>query len=208
MPSLLRSLHLAPALLYLVGQHADAQEPVSLDRAREFARHLVESAGNLSASVVRVDADVLNPVGIRAGESGALVVPDRNLTASILENAGSTPVAVGEIFLRNVTLAVDGKPVEKSKLQHISVVMQEQKVEVPIYLLAAAKSAEGNLELLVFGKGAEPLARTRLGKVASKTKMPIELAAEKQDENSGLLTLNIVGQFEAELLLHRTADTP
>lgn len=208
MSSLLRSLHLAPALLYLVGQHADAQEPVPLERAREFARHLVQSAGNLSGAAVRVDADVLNPAAIRADDCGALVVPDRNLTADVLANATSTPVAIGELFLRNVTLTVDGQPVDKAKLRYFTFVMGEQSAEVPVYLLGARKDAEGNLELLVFGKGSEPVARTRIGKVSSEAKMPIELSAEKQDENSGLLRLDLVGQYEAELLLYRSTDTP
>lgn len=208
MPSALRYALLAPALLYFLGQDADAQETVPLDRAREFARHLVESAKSISGTAVEIDADVLHPVGIRAGESGGLVVPDRNLTAGALEKAGTTPIPVGELFLRNVALSVDGKPVEKEKLLHISVSMEDRKVEVPIYLLAAAKDAEGSLQLLIFGKGSEPIARTRLGKVSSKAKMPIELSAEKQGENSGLLTLNVVGQYEAELSLQKTTDQP
>lgn len=208
MSSLLRSLHLAPALLYLVGQHADAQEPVPLERAREFARHLVESSGNHPGAAVKIDPDVLNPVAIRVEQSGVLVVPDRNLSSDVLANAAAALVPIGELFLRNVTLTVDGQPLDKEKFRQITVAMQDQKAEVPTCLLAASKDKEGNLELLVFGKGTEPLARTRIGKVPSQATMPIELSAEKQDENSGLLRLNLAGQYEAELLVQRSTDTP
>jgi hypothetical protein len=77
-------------------------------------------------------------------------------------------------------------------------------VEVPVYFLAAAKNGKGALELLVFGKDGEPVVRTLLGKVRSAAKFPIEMTTEKQDENSGLLTLRIAGQFEAEILLKKS----
>ncbi|MHA3772769.1 hypothetical protein ACXR0O_14645 [Verrucomicrobiota bacterium sgz303538] len=208
MRSLLRSLHLAPFLLSLVGHHSNAQEPVPLDRAREFARSLSESAASLKDAPVHVDADVLNPVGLHADDRGVLVVPDRNLTANALNSGGSELIPVGELFLRNVGFAADGKLLPTEKLQHITVAMQDRKVEVPIYLLAAKKDTEGKLELLIFGKGSEPIVRARMGKVASKAKMPIELTAEKQGDNSGMLTLNIAGQYEAELLLQGTTDAP
>ena len=206
MPSVLRSLHLAPALLYIAGLHADAQEPVPLDRAREFARALSESAAKLSSTPVRIDADVLNPFGIRAGEAGALVVPDRHLTAAALAEVGDKPLPVGELFLRNVNLTTDGAPVAASKLQHITVAMQDQQVQVPIYFLAAHKNSDGKLELLVFGKEEQPLAKAVMGKVPSDAKLPIELTAEKQDEKNGLLTLKVAGQFEAELVLQKAGE--
>jgi hypothetical protein len=204
MPPLLRSLHLAPALLYLAGLHANSQEPVPLDRAREFARHLNESANKLANTPITVDADVLNPHGIHAGESGALVVPDRNLTAAALDSIGEKPLPVGELFLRNVTFTRDGSAVANDRLQHITVAMQDTRVQLPIFFLAARKTADGKLELVVFGKDMEPLATSPLGKVPAKAQFPIELTAEKRDENSGLLTLKIVGQYEAELVLQRT----
>jgi hypothetical protein len=190
-------------LLYIAGFHADAQEPVPLDRAREFARALSESAAKLSPTPVQIDADVLNPFGIHAGEAGALVVPDRNLTAAALAEVGEKPLPVGELFLRNVLLTSNGTAVTGEKLQHITVAMNDQKVQVPIYFLAARKNGDGKLELLVFGKDNEPVAKALLGKVPSQAKLPIELTAEKQDEKSGLLTLKVAGQFEAELVLQK-----
>ena len=60
----------------------------------------------------------------------------------------------------------------------------------------------GKVEVVVYGKGKEPLVHTALEKSASGSKeMPIELTGRKNDDKSGTLTLLLPGNYQADIVL-------
>ena len=65
---------------------------------------------------------------------------------------------------------------------------------------AYRKAKEGALELVIYGKGKEPLLRVPMTKAARTQSLPIEFTSERESD-SGRVTLRFVGQYEATFFL-------
>ena len=57
------------------------------------------------------------------------------------------------------------------------------------------------LELVVFAKGKEPILTLPLAKTQRNQDMPLELNMRRGSTSFGILDIQILGQFEAELLV-------
>ena len=68
-------------------------------------------------------------------------------------------------------------------------------------LLGVRQGAGDKLELLVFGKGKEPLLVLPLNKAAREQKWPLEFTAEREGDASARVTLLLVGKYEASFLV-------
>ncbi len=180
-----------------------AQEAVPIEQVREFARRL--TAGEpIADAPVKMDLDAEQPQSLRWEGGSAMVIPDHKLSIVALEGAGDVLVPIGRIFPRTTVLVTDGAPISAEKIRRVPAGGSESTFQVPLLLLAAKKNGKGKLELLVLSKDSEPLVRVPLGKVAHATKFPVELSLEKDDSGGpGTLTLNILGQYEAELAVRR-----
>ena len=64
------------------------------------------------------------------------------------------------------------------------------------------KSADGKLELLIYGKEKEPIVKVPMKATTSSAAQenPIEISAERKDEG-GLVTLRLVGKYEASFMV-------
>lgn len=153
----------------------------------------------LSASLpIRIDADLKYPYAVRAGEHGAMVVPETKLSAQTLAKAGSEPVPVGELWLRKANLLRDGQPVAADRLNLVN--FPRETSGAPLFALAVRQAKEGQLELLFYGKAKEPVLAVPLKKVEATQQYPLELTGETQGDQ-GLLTLRLVGKYEAAFIL-------
>ena len=103
---------------------------------------------------------------------------------------------MGQLWLRRLTPMVDGYAVDASRLQMVHISHEGEYVRVPFCLMGAGRTKDGGLELLVFGKGKEPILRVPMKKVDRTQSMPIEVRAERESE-SGRVTLQFVGRYEA-----------
>lgn len=188
------------ALLLVLGGLAQAQEAIPLEEAQKAARKLVSMSSSASDIPFSVDADAERPAGLKGGEAGVIVLPDKALTAEVVAAAGKTFVPVGQLWSLKVTLASAGRSFSSDKLRLVSVGDSERTREVQFFLLGVVKNEQGALELGVFGKGAEPLYRVALQKAGSGSQnFPIELSGTKTGEESARLTLSVLGQYTADL---------
>lgn len=194
--------------LLVIAVRAFAQEAVPAEETQKIAQKLRESVGQPSDAPFFVDTDTDQPKAIKHGEVGLMVVPDRKLTAQQIEAASkdvkdATPLA--QLWTLVVTVAVDGKALAGEKLRMMTVGDGDDSKRVQLYFLGAVKDEAGAPQLAIFAKEkAQPALRVPLRKIEPRSSAaPIEIAARKVDDESGMLTLTFAGAYEAEILLRK-----
>lgn len=195
-----RSVLTAAFGLALAGAGSPVQAQEFLPRA-EALKIAVVATLQAPARVdgpVQVDADLKRALAGRDGEYGLLILPETKLSAAVIEAAGKDPVPVAQLWLRRLTPMMEDAPVEESRLQMVTVQHDGESVRAPLCVLAARRTDAGALELVVFGKGREPIARAPIQKVNRTQAQPIELDVERESE-AGRLTFFLGGKFEAVL---------
>src|SRR5436190_810406 len=130
---------IVPLSLLLLGGVAGAQDRVPDEEARKLARLLVEAAKKAKPPIAtEVDAD--NPYAKRKDEYGAVVLPDKRLSAQRLANVGKEEVVpVGQLWLRNLGPVVDGKVLSSKQLQMIPVQHKDQQYTLTLCYLGVQK---------------------------------------------------------------------
>lgn len=185
---------------------ARAIDPVPLEKAQEGARKLNESLPQTGDFAVQINPDLEKPQAVKSGEIGLMVVADQSLASITAEHLSETPVAVGQLWAMNVVVAKNGQASSAEQQRTVTLHTKDQDVSVNLYLLGAVKNGSGAYELVVFGKDKEPLARAPLQPIDNASQsLPIEMDGEKQDEETGRLTLSFLGKQKAELTLKRMA---
>ena len=178
---------------------------VPLEKAQEGARALNESLGQPGDLPLATTVDLEKPQAIKAGEIGLMVVPDQGLSAEALKGAGSESIVpLGQLWTLNLVVGVDGQASAPAQQRTVVLRGKDRDFNVNLYLLGVARNAAGALELIVYGRDKEPITRLPLaaGDGASQS-FPIEMEGRKEDDQTGWLALNILGQHHVELLVKR-----
>lgn len=184
---------------------AVAQEKVPAEEVQKIARRVLEQVGEVKDAQLKITPDVEHADALKAGEAGILVLPDKKLTAEALEKAGTEFVPVGQLYFKSVAPAKDGRVTANDKLRVVTFDDKGNSIRIPLCLLGARKR-DGQLELVVFGNEKTPLAQLPLKKAEGSSGNPIELSGEKQGDDTGALTLSLVGKYKAVLLVMKQAD--
>jgi len=177
-----------------------AQEKLSREESLKYA---FIACGNLKAMLdtpIPTDPDVKRPVAIRHENYGGLVLPESRLSAESFAKAGKEAVAVGQLWLVKLAPLSAGQAVAAEKLRTVHIVAGDQEADVVLCALAVQKNGDGALELLVYGKGKDPVLRTPLKSISAAQENPIDMAAERKDEG-GEITLKFVGKYEATFMV-------
>jgi hypothetical protein len=196
MKTILSLLALTGVTLTLV-----AQEELPRAEAIKFAALLNFDLDKLADTPIPTDADIKRPVGLKAEKRGALVVPEAKLSAATLSGAGKQAGPVGQLWLAGLVPAKDGQAVAKDQLKLVTIEHEGNQVTLPLCVLGVRKGAGDRLELLVFGKGKEPLLVEPLKPATYEVRAPLELKAEREGEATARLTLRLVGKYEASFLV-------
>jgi hypothetical protein len=79
----------------------------------------------------------------------------------------------------------------------------EKARDVQLYYLGAAKNDAGELQLVIFAKDkAQPVLRVPLKKITSTSQsLPVELEGRKQSDDTGVLTIRLLGEYAAEVTM-------
>jgi len=102
------------------------------------------------------------------------------------------------LWLHQLAPMRHGQAVSRSALRLVTVRAQGDAATVPQCALAVRRNPSGALEMLVFGKGKEPVLAVPLQPFDARQSVPIDLAAER-DYDSGRLTLKILGKHQATI---------
>lgn len=191
------------ALLVLVSA-APTQERVPDEKAQEIAKVLVEQVAKATDLQLKTDVDEKKPYAVHGGDRGAMVIPDKKLTADALAKADKDIVPVGHLWFRQVSPYVNGKVTPNDKLRIVKVTAGGEDHALPFCLIGVQKNAKGELELVVYAKDKEPLLRAPLKKIDAKQELPLELQA-KREGDTAQLTINILGKYQAVLTVAEQA---
>ena len=183
-----------------------AQEIVPSADAQKYAQILAKALEGVTGIAPVCELDLEHPAAIRAGEVGALVVPDKRVTTAKLGEVGKTAVPLGHLWLRNVAPAKDGTAIANSRFRTVKVASGDTTADAQIFVLAARRNAKDALELLVFGKGTEPILSVPLEKSGDTDTTPIVLRGRKTGEESGVLTCVFFGGYKSEITLTKPAE--
>jgi hypothetical protein len=192
--------------LTLVTLALPAQEDLPRTEAVKFAALLNFDLEKIADTPIPTDADIKRPFGLKSEKRGGLVVPEAKLSPGTFSTAGKGAVPVGQLWLAGLVPAKDGQAVSKDQLKLVTVQQEGREVTLPLCVLGVRKGAGDKLELLVFGKGKEPLLALPLTKATREQKWPLEFKAEPEGDASARVTLLLVGKYEASFLVTATSE--
>lgn len=191
--------HIYIALTLLASlQLVFAQERLAREESLKYAELVGTDAKQLAGTPIPTQVDLQQPVAVRDGEFGGMVLPQVKLAAASLAKAGDKVVPVGQLWLLKLTPMHDGEAIASEQLRLATLKVGDDEITLPQCALGVQRNKAGDLELLVFGKGKEPILKAPLKAIDAKQEAPIELEAER-DSESGEITVKILGKYEAKV---------
>jgi hypothetical protein len=184
---------------------ASAQEKLSREETLRYAFIVAGDLKQLQATPIPTDVDIKQPVAVRDGDFGGMVLPEAKLNAEAIAKAGEKVVPVGQIWLLKLTPMQDGDAVGASKLRMVTLSHEGDQVKVAQCALGVKGNGSGSLELLVYGKDKEPVVKVPLKTMDAKQDVPIDLSAERESD-SGKVTLKILGKYTATISVTALED--
>jgi len=185
-------------LLALTGT-AIAQEHLPRQEALKYAFLVSVDLKNLQGTPIPTDVDLKRVVAMRDGDYGAMVLPEAKLSASAIAGAGSSVVPVGQLWLHRLTPMKDGSGIPEDRLRVVTVEAGQQTGTAVQCALGVKGNGSGGLELLVYGKGQEPVLSVPLRQVESSGDAPISMDAERTGDEGGRIILRIAGRYRASI---------
>ncbi len=186
---------LIPMLVVALG-FARAQEVVPKEEALKASIALWYASGDLSELALKVDPDIKYPYGRAKNDLGMIVVPETKV-AEVVAKAGEKPLPLGQLWMKGLVPEVDGKAVAAGDLKKIEVTVKEESASVILCTLGVRKTEKKGLELLVYGKGKEPVITVPFKTVkGGSLEFPIELDIVPGSGNAEVV-LKVLGQHEA-----------
>jgi hypothetical protein len=179
---------------------AQAQEMLSREEALKSAFRLCSDLPKMLETPIPTDPDVKRPVGLHADNRGLLVLPESKLGLDAITKAGPDAIPIGQLWLLKMVPAVGREPVKPDRLRIVNVRGDNGSAAAALCAMGVRKGADGRPELLVYGKGQEPLLGVALTQISGKQENPIEVSAEQQGDGA-TLTLKILGNFSASFLI-------
>ena len=176
-----------------------AQEQLPREEALKYAYAVSVNLEQLQGTPIPTDVDLKRPVLVRDGEYGGMFLPEAKLTAEAIAKAADKVVPIGQLWLHKLTPMKDGAGIAPEKLRMAKVTGADgTEVRVPQCALGMRRNAAGSLELLLYGKTAEPLLAVPVSAAGDKAEAGIALEAERVD-NAGQVTVILFGKYKAKL---------
>lgn len=165
--------------LFLVAQSDPNRLPQ--EEAKGYAKVCVEQT-NLTDAQIGMDVDADKPCAVRGEGGGAMLIPDKKLSAKAIQDAGKEVVPVGQLWLRKWRPAIDGKLAPDDKLRIMNIKIDEKGRPMPLLLLGMRKKSDG-LELVVYAKGGRAAhgAADEVGGVRAGVGGRVEVGKRRQD---------------------------
>jgi len=174
-----------------------AQERLSSQEALAYAAIVGTDVKQLKGTPIPSNVDLKRPVVLRDGEFGGMVLPETTLSLENLAKAGDNLTPVGQLWLLRLAPMNDGVAISGDRLRVATVEYDGETYKVPQCALGVRRTASGGMELLIFGKGKEPLLKVALKQVMAKQDAPLDLVTDR-DSDSAEITLKILGKYEAK----------
>jgi hypothetical protein len=187
-------------LLSAAPAFVSAQEKLPQEEALQYAAVVGKDAKQLNGTPIRTEVDLEQPVVLREGDYGGMLLPQKNLKADSLAQAGEGVVPVGQLWLLKLGPVKDGSLIAREQLRVVTVKHAGEETEVLQCALGVQKAAGGKLELLVYGKGKEPILRLPLKSTEGAAGTALDASAEVSGDEANL-TVKILGKYQATLVV-------
>lgn len=174
---------------------AAGQERLSKEDTEKYAKLCVEGFGKPLDAQIETHGDATRAVAVRGEGGGAMVIPDKDLTADKLAKLGKDVVPIGQLWLRKWVPVADGKPVAANKNRIVTVKADGKDRPMPVLLLGIRKAGTEH-ELVVYAKDVDPVFILPLKKVEFVQEIPIDLEWERGEKNVDKLTMTVLGKFQ------------
>ena len=175
---------------------AVAVEPMPRTEAVKYAALANLDLEKLADTPIPTDGDVKRSYGMKAEEGGGLVVPEVKLSADTVAKATESVQPLGQLWLLGIVPMRGDDAVRKSDLKRVPVNHEGRETTVSLCVMGVRKGANGEPELLIYGKGKQPLITAALKKSTEKTTAPLEFTAEMQGDRAQV-KLIVAGKYEA-----------
>lgn len=187
----------------LAGPLTMAQEPLGRDEARKAALTIESLPMDWGTQYSNLKVDVLDAVGFKGSQgAGIIILPAQCLSPDKMKDTGTHPVTLGRIYMKDLTLGTQQEPVETGRLFQRTVSDGEAEVTVHAGILMAVRKTSGSWKLEVRGSGKQPLVTVPMIRIEKVTATPLEMDIIPADRGA-TITLNILGEFQAELPICR-----
>jgi hypothetical protein len=191
-----------PLIILTLGSalnHLAAQEQLPREQALKYAYAVSVNLEQLQGTPIATDVDLKRPIVLKDGEYGGMFLPEAKLSAEGIAKASDKVAPIGQLWLHKLTPMLDNQGIGSEKLRMAKVTDDDGiEVQVPQCTLGIRRNATGALELLLYGKGTEPLVATPVSAAGEKTEQGIALQAER-DYSGGELTITLFGKYKAKL---------
>ncbi len=178
-------------------QVVSAQERLSREEALKYAAVVSADAKQLKGTPIPTDVDTQKPVALRDEDYGGMVLPQKDLNAESLAKAGKEEVIpIGQLWLLKLAPMSNGEVVASGKLRLVTVSAEGTDATVPQCALGVRRNAQDALEMVIFGKGKEPIVVAPLKTIDTKQDLPLDLTAERESD-SARITVKILGKYQA-----------
>ncbi len=182
-------------------------EPIPAEELGKVARKIISQYGTPADAPMVVDVNLDKAAGIKGGQAGLIVMPDKKLTAESLLAFTEKPTPVGLLWMHKIVPSVASAAPAASKLRTVEFGEGENRKAVEVYYLSVAKTASGALELALTVRDKEPLVKVPLVKTdAAVTDAPFAVSGQKEGDNTGVLVLSIFGSHKADIPLIKPAE--
>lgn len=202
---------LAAIILFTCVAPAQDLQPIPAEELAKVTQLLIEAGAQITGLPLKLELAPDRAAGIKAGEVGALLIPDQRLKAGRPDKAEKKKTK-GEIMpvgqLWTLKLAPKDKDVivANDKLRLVKVNAKDKELELALFTLGIERAAKKEFQLVVYGKGSQPLLRVPLVLEKDKGAATVTLSARKTGEESGVLELRLLGRFKAEIPMGKQAE--
>jgi hypothetical protein len=204
-------LFLTVVLLNFTAIHAQEPQTLPPDELAKGTRLLMDANARLGDLPLKLELAPDRSVGLKAGDAGAILIPDQRLKADKAAKAdrkGSkgASMPVGQLWLLKIAPWDNGSALPKDKLRLVTIEEKSKTLELVVFALAIEKAGKQGTQLALYGKDSAPVMRVPLTAAKSKGAAPVVMAARKTGEESGMLELGLLGRFKAEIPVGKPAE--
>jgi|GEM_PF-2291274 len=177
-------------------------ESISSEHALAIAQKVTTALGSPSDAPFPSEVATDKAIGLKAGSAGALIIPEKKLTAETLTALSKDSAPLGQLWLHELVPFLQGEAAHPNQLRTIKLELTDRDDTVDAYFLGAAKTESGALELSVFAKDKTALVKVPLVKSgAPANTTPFALAAHRGENHTGTLEITVFGAYKAEVTL-------
>lgn len=190
-----------------------AQEPAQLT-AEELTKAttlLMETNTRLGDLPLKLELAPDKATGLKAGDAGALLIPDQRLKADKPDKADKKKnkgeaMPVGQLWTMKLAPKDKDTVLSNDKLRLVKVTTKDKELELAMFTLGIEKAGKKEFQLALYGKGSSPILRVPLTAEKSKGAAPVVMAARKTGEEAGVIELKLLGRYKAEIPVGKQAD--